>query len=673
VNITAEQARRELARRELARRGEGDFLDRLSANAKEQFSAKEIFKAPVDFVRTAAEDVGAFASLAAKSSPVDIATGFGAAALAGVDRNFGTDLIDNDEEIAKAFLDEGEIYVDEMKDHENRPFRALSNASIGLGGIGLLAKLGTIGKLGKAGKVANAANKISKVATAAEAVDPLTAIYRGAKASSKALAGAVKGGTSSRVANATEGITTEGSDGLLSEMWKGAIGLYNSQGARGMEEYTRRIKDPISRAIIDQQLKQGINASANAEENVLRAVMKVQDRAAIEYRKGVDAMKESGVWDTQVGGDATEVAKSLFEEGFRKAGVPISVEPIYRKLDPDLPFRGNEGFGNRPVGYKLSGDGLRVRDASLNKMTDVFQNILDEAGQRGHFTVADLDAIKQGLDDELSVINAANPMNRSAKTALQNIRHVTRDLLDRAGGYNDAMLEYSKRMDGLRDVEKNFGIDLDLSEQRKALREGGRASQPNLGDRLQKVFDTGDGDVPAREKALSGLEDLSGNKNLGDDIIGAKFQQLAPNGLIGKQETSGAFRKMATLVGTGGAIGLVTGGTTGAVMAGAAAGLALTVPAFVLLSPRAGAKFLSHMAARGEKVGKYRKAAMRINAESDKWHAAMKAKGFNTKSFVSELEKSGLTLGELLNQYQRMGRTQKRVEKKNIFRTLGAR
>ena len=117
---------------------------------------------------------------------------------------------------------------------------------------------------------------------------------------------------------------------------------------------------------------------------------------------------------------------------------------------------------------------------------------------------------------------------------------------------------------------------------------------------------------------------------------------------MGKSETMSSFKRFGTLLAAGAGGGYLAGGAGGAVAAlGAGAGLAvLGIPAYVLLSPRAGAAALSWMIERGLKPKNPSKLAKGIDAISDQWKS--KTKGRVEDGLLGKLRESNLTLGEAL-------------------------
>jgi len=83
-------------------------------------------KAIDDLGRTVSEEVGGLVESLA--SPIETAKGMGMIAGGAADIALGTDFVDD--EVEKLVRTEGRRYVDEIKNFENRPFRAAANLAL---------------------------------------------------------------------------------------------------------------------------------------------------------------------------------------------------------------------------------------------------------------------------------------------------------------------------------------------------------------------------------------------------------------------------------------------------------------------------------------------------------------------------------------------------------------
>jgi hypothetical protein len=613
-------------------------------------------KAIDDLGRTVSEDVGGI--IDAVSSPLQTARGIGMLAGGAADIALGTDFVDD--EVEQAARGAGRQFIDEIKDFENRPVRAASNLALG-GGL-----LGAIGKAGRMGRLASAGRMI-------ENLDPITAAAR--------TTGAVARGTGRAVSapfrKAASTITREG-DTLTNQAARNTLGLYSSVGEEAINQLSRRSQKPESRAVIEDQLLQGDEAIAKAEDRYLRAYVENTRLANKEYEAAKSQLIRDGIWDAPLQGNADDYIAQFFNDAFASTQIPMRVKPKIRRNDRGIEFQD---------GYEVERtDQLGVDVESSSEMARLFNELAQDARSVGKLTFGGLDSIKKRIDTRLSDLNTQQAGTQNTRRVLSALRKNISGLLGENDKYRELMRGYSERMD-LKDIlDEQFGkISVDeLSTLRRKAEKGERLTKPDVGGRLMRAFDSDD-KTAKRQGALETLEGAVGDQDLGDLALGAKLQPFSGKGLVGRAEQSQAIRKVLSIAG---GVGLGTGAFFGAA-AGAAAGALTAIPAWIFLSPRASSRLISHMASKGYNISRddarrIKEIAPLIEQEGQKWRNATRSSGITPQKALDELKRSGITIGELArmaapttrraaSQTQRIDEEQEQQGQPNILRTLGRR
>ena len=616
-------------------------------------------KAIDDLGRTVGEEVGGFVESLA--SPIETAKGMGMIAGGAADIALGTDFVDD--EVEKLVRTEGRRYVDEIKNFENRPFRAAANLALG-GGL-----LGAIGKAGRMGKLASAGRMI-------ENLDPITAAAR--------TTGAVARGTGRAVSapfrKAASTVTREG-DTLTHQAARNTLGLYSSVGEEAINQLSRRSQKPESRAVIEDQLLQGDEAITKAEDRYLRAYVENIRLANKEYEAAKNQLIRNGIWDAPLQGNADDYIAQFFNDAFVAEEVPIRVKPKIRKNDRGIEFQD---------GYEVERtDRLGVDVETSSEMANLFNELAQDAKSVGTMTFGGLDSIKRRIDTRLSDLNTQQAGTQTTRRVLSSLRGNISGLLGENDNYRELMRGYSERMD-LKDIlDEQFGaINVDeLGTLRRKIKKGERLTKPDVGGRLMRTFDSDD-KTAKRQEALETLEGAVGDEDLGDLALGAKLQPFGGKGLVGRSEQSQAIRGILGAVGGLGAFGLGTA-ATGSIAIGAAAGALTAIPAWIMLSPRASSRLISHMASKGYNISRddarrIKEIAPLIEQEGQKWRNATRSSGITPQKALDELKRSGITIGELARiaapttrraatQTQRIDEEQEQQGQPNILRTLGRR
>jgi hypothetical protein len=613
-------------------------------------------KAIDDLGRTVSEDVGGI--IDAVSSPLQTARGIGMLAGGAADIALGTDFVDD--EVEQAARGAGRQFIDEIKDFENRPVRAASNLALG-GGL-----LGAIGKAGRMGRLASAGRMI-------ENLDPITAAAR--------TTGAVARGTGRAVSapfrRAASTITREG-DTLTNQAARNTLGLYSSVGEEAINQLSRRSQKPESRAVIEDQLLQGDEAIAKAEDRYLRAYVENTRLANKEYEAAKSQLIRDGIWDAPLQGNADDYIAQFFNDAFASTQIPMQVRPKIRRNDRGIEFQ--DGFEVERT------DQLGVDVESSSEMARLFNELAQDARSVGKLTFGGLDSIKKRIDTRLSDLNTQQAGTQNTRRVLSALRKNISGLLGENDKYRELMRGYSERMD-LKDIlDEQFGkISVDeLSTLRRKAEKGERLTKPDVGGRLMRAFDSDD-KTAKRQGALETLEGAVGDQDLGDLALGAKLQPFSGKGLVGRAEQSQAIRKVLSIAG---GVGLGTGAFFGAA-AGAAAGALTAIPAWIFLSPRASSRLISHMASKGYNISRddarrIKEIAPLIEQEGQKWRNATRSSGITPQKALDELKRSGITIGELArmaapttrraaSQTQRIDEEQEQQGQPNILRTLGRR
>ena len=612
-------------------------------------------KAIDDLGRTVSEEVGGLVESLA--SPIETAKGMGMIAGGAADIALGTDFVDD--EVEQAARGAGREFVDEIKNFENRPFRALANLALG-GGL-----LGAIGKAGRMGRLASAGRMI-------ENLDPITAAAR--------TTGAVARGTGRAVSapfrKAASTITREG-DTLTNQAARNTLGLYSSVGEEAINQLSRRSQKPESRAVIEDQLLQGDEAITKAEDRYLRAYVENIRLANKEYEAAKSQLIENQVWDAPLG-NAEDFIAQFFNDAFASAETPMRVKPKIRKDDSGLEFQD---------GYEVERtDRLGVDVETSSEMAKLFNELAQDARDVGTLTLGGMDSIKRRIDTRLSDLNTQQAGTRTTRRVLSELRGNISGLLGQNKDYREMMRGYSERINLKEALDEQFGkISVDeLSTLRRKAEKGERLTKPDVGGRLMRAFDSDD-KTTKRQEALEILEGAVGDQDLGNLALGAKLQPFSGKGLVGRAEQSQAIRKVLSIAG---GVGLGTGAFFGAA-AGAAAGALTAIPAWIFLSPRASSRLISHMASKGYNISRddarrIKEIAPLIEQEGQKWRNATRSSGIAPQKALDELKRSGITIGELARmaapttrraatQTQRIDEEQEQQGQPNILRTLGRR
>lgn len=616
-----------------------------------QFSEKAVD----DFGRVVGEEVGSLVE--AVASPIETVKGMGMLAGGAADIALGTDFVDD--EVEQAARGAGREFVDEIKNFENRPFRALANLALG-GGL-----LGAIGKAGRMGRLASAGRMI-------ENLDPITAAAR--------TTGAVARGTGRAVSapfrKAASTITREG-DTLTNQAARNTLGLYSSVGEEAINQLSRRSQKPESRAVIEDQLLQGDEAITKAEDRYLRAYVENIRLANKEYEAAKSQLIENQVWDAPLG-NAEDFIAQFFNDAFASAETPMRVKPKIRKDDSGLEFQD---------GYEVERtDRLGVDVETSSEMAKLFNELAQDARDVGTLTLGGMDSIKRRIDTRLSDLNTQQAGTRTTRRVLSELRGNISGLLGQNKDYREMMRGYSERINLKEALDEQFGkISVDeLSTLRRKAEKGERLTKPDVGGRLMRAFDSDD-KTTKRQEALEILEGAVGDQDLGNLALGAKLQPFSGKGLVGRAEQSQAIRKVLSIAG---GVGLGTGAFFGAA-AGAAAGALTAIPAWIFLSPRASSRLISHMASKGYNISRddarrIKEIAPLIEQEGQKWRNATRSSGITPQKALDELKRSGITIGELArmaapttrraaSQTQRIDEEQEQQGQPNILRTLGRR
>ena len=612
-----------------------------------------------DLGRTVGEDIGGI--IDAVSSPIQTAKGIGMLAGGAADIALGTDFVDD--EVEQAARGAGRQFIDEIRDFENRPVRAASNIALGGGLLGAIGKAGRMGKLARAGRMI-------------ENLDPLTAAARTTGAVARGTGRAV----SAPVRKAAKTITREG-DTLTNQVARNTLGLYSSAGEEAINQLSRRSQKPESRAVIEDQLLQGDEAITKAEDRYLRAYVENMRLADEEYGAAKSQLIRDGIWDAPLQGNADDYIAQFFNDAFASTQIPMRVKPKIKRNDRGIEFQ--DGFEVERT------DQLGVDVESSSEMARLYNELAQDARSVGTLTFGGLDSIKKRIDTRLSDLNTQQAGTQNTRRVLSALRKNISGLLGKNDKYRDLMRGYSERINLKEALDEQFGkISVDeLSTLRRKAEKGERLTKPDVGGRLMRAFDSDD-KTSKRQEALETLEGAVGDQDLGNLALGAKLQPFGGKGLVGRSEQSQAIRGILGAVGGLGAFGLGTA-ATGSIALGAAAGALTAIPAWIMLSPRASSRLISHMASKGynisrQDVERLKKVAPLIEQEGQKWRNATRSSGIAPQQAIEELKRSGITIGELAriaapttrrsaSQTQRIDEEQERQGQPNILRTLGRR
>jgi len=621
-------------------------------------------KAFSDIGQTLGEDVGGVVD--AISSPVQ--TGKGLLKLLGgaADLNLGTDFVDEqDEEMARGA---GNQFIDEIKDWENRPVRALSNISIFAG------PLGAAGKVGKLGRVAKAAN-------IAEFADPLTAVTR---VGGKAISGAAKG-VAKPIQRAAQAISRDDTH-FGKEYAANILGLVNSKGPRAMQLMWDTIKDPEARKEV-VRISKLADPLGETESVFIQATDKlVEDRKAA-YDNGIAELGARDAWLTPVTDDTGQLIADIFNTAFKHDEFPIAAEVKKIKVEkaaPDMPtispdfLKRDGGVGDiieevpDEFTYRISFDDSQISEGTKRPITQAFNRARDWAKENPNATQQDLDGFKKGLSDEIESMGLdPEGVTGKAKGALINIKDSYRDILHQDPEYARVMEQYSKSSKVMDDVERFLEYDFRNSSTTGKAGEAGRR-QKHLGNRLGRVFDSGDSNAGKREEVMRTLETETGDSNIFNRQLGAELSDFMGGGLVGRAEMSQGARRLWSAAGGIGTAGVGVGIATGSALLGSLA----TIPAFIILSPRATLATASLLMRMGMDGKKAKKIAAQVGDDGEKWRALLKSRGIDPSQIIQKMKDNKTTVADLIKATRKPAQQERRLEEdnpkpKNIFRTLG--
>ena len=624
------------------------------------------------------------------SSPIETAKGIGMLAGGASDIYLGTDFVDDDvEETARSA---GRQYIEEIGDWENRPVRALSNIAIAGGPIGLASKLGKASTLGKIGR---------GVGRAVDLADPLTA--------TGALVGGVARGITKPIRKAAskgaQAITPEG-DTASKQFLRQTMGLYSGQGGEAVKQIARRVRNKDSQKVIEKQLLAGPDASLIAEDSFLRSYKKNLDQANKDYSAGVDQLKSEGIWDKEydididfpdkitAGARAELAMAAIFNSVFEKGNIQIRMKEVRRRISKGGPLV-VVGFVPKAVGDKLA-----VSDRDLSLIRRVYEEKAGKVRGQEKVTFGNLDSLKKAMSNELRALDPEGTTQVARKT-YSGLATETGNILRQNPRYAEIMRNYEDRANLIDKIDENFSINPQAFELAYLQNRGERLTLPDLGERLKKSFDENTTKASNKRELIENLEGATDNLDIGDQILGARMQPLTSNNLMGRSETASAIRRIVGITGLlGGGSAAVGGlGAVASIGVGALTGAAAAIPAWILLSPRASTRFLSHLASKGLDIGdsptgkKNREVGEIIQVESDKWRKATRSGGVSPDEIVDDLKSSGATLRDLAKlvagttvsaavsptsrragaQTQRTAKEQERQGQQNIFRLLGSK
>jgi hypothetical protein len=620
-------------------------------------------KAFDDLGRTIGEDVGGLVD--AISSPIQTAKGLGKLVGGAADINLGTDFVDDEtEELARGA---GNQFIDEIKDFENRPVRALSNLAVGAGPLGMLGKLGKAGKLGK----------IARVAHAAEYADPLTAIGRGVGKVGSGALNIAGGGTR----KALEGV--ERTDmGFVKEYITSISGMVSSKGPRAIQMMWEAMKDPESRKEI-MRVAKSPDALADAEVAFIQNTDKIFAQRDAAYRAAKAELEASGDWDNVLIENAEEGLADLFNEGFSDAERPIGARVERVEVRPDLDatqsatlnrdgsFTSGAVEAEPQFEYRLRFDETQISDQAKGNIQQLWRKAQRIAQQnKGGLTMGDIDGVKKTISREIdSFAQHPKGVSEEAKIASITLKNALDSRLKDNPAYTAMAGEYSRTSDLMNRVEKYLEFDRNKVDRADAA----RPRQKHLGNALGRVFDSQDSNASKRLETIREVEKETGDGNILNRQMGAEMSDFMGGGLVGRAEMSQGARRLWSAVGSIGGAGIGVGLATGSALLG---GLA-TIPAFIILSPRATLATTSLLMRMGVGGKQARKIGEQMGRDADRWRAAVKRSGMDPAKILAKMKEQGVTVGALAKETRRPAQQERRLEKdqkqKNIFRTLGAR
>ena len=663
--ITAQQARQELERRGISPTKPEGRLGRLIADTKgtdleDEFNA-EGFK--FDLFDVLGEDGGAFIEML--KSPIQTGKGLTQVAGATSDIHLGTDFASD--EMEKAVGAQGDQFVEEIKNIKNRPFRALSNLATFAPVIGGVKMAANAAKLGKVASVAG------KAAKAVDMLDPLTSSVKLANKARKVLhpLDRLSGATKKAVGG------VERTDvGFFKEYATTLAGLVNSKGGHAVREVWELMKDKDSRKEILRVMRSP-DALADTESAFIRAtdvILKKQDDA---YKAAQRALVKAGEWSKVIIPKSEEGLAKLFNRGLADQEFPVgarvelfpgkveSVKGLILKADGSSVDKIVESAPE----YRVVFDEATVSGLARKNLQQLWSSAQRIARQKkGGITMGDLDEMKKTLSREIkSMGDNAEGVSKEAKTADIGIKNAFDEVLKRNPAYKEMTGEFRRVSELMGRVEKYLEFDLKKGSTDRP--NVFRPRQKHLGNRLGRVLDSSDSNTSRRREVMKEVEAESGDPNILNRQAGAEMSDFLGGGLVGRAAMSQGARRLVSAIGNLGGAGV---GAAGVALSGSLLGGLASIPAFIILSPRATTATMGILLDMGIGSKKARSIAQRVGLDAEKWQATLKAKGLKVSDVLQKLEESGMTVGDLLKPAQQERRLEEDNPKpKNIFRTLG--
>lgn len=470
-----------------------------------------------DILPTLEEDVGGLVS--AVSDIPGTATGLarlgvGTAdvALGGL---FGDMYKETDPEAAQAAREFGGQYVQEIKDFEQRPVRALANIAP-VGGL-----LGALGKVSKVGKVA-------KVGKAIEALDPLTALGR----TGKAVVTAPFKGVKKVAARAAEGIGEEGAGiaALGGEAFDSALGFTTGTSAEAMGQLRQLTKEGLGGVIrkFRKAKKSGRLDVLNKYNSDYQAI---RNKANLDYATAKQALVDEGIWTAPLRQDPLDTMarlRQLINDELQDAGARVRVRA--------------DGTAVIEFSYERSAVANKSRKAIKDALEDVLNPKFAPDELAGKVNVEFLDTLKKRIDDEISTLSPDNNMSKQGRRILQKVRGQLRQELDTASGnrYSELMQPYQRKMETLEAADDYFNIRPD-----KAVIVTGRKAKEGAYGRLAKALDNRTDNLAALKQFEKVAAEAGGSGDLVASLVGTVFNPLFGSGLVVKSEISQLGRGLA--------------------------------------------------------------------------------------------------------------------------------
>lgn len=599
----------------------------------------------------------------AMKSPLQSGKGILDLAVAAVDVNLGTDI--TSDEMQDAARGAGNQFVDEIKNIGNRPFRALSNLATFapvLGGVKMAANAAKLGKVASvAGKAAKAVNML----------DPLTSSVKLANKARKVLhpLDRLSGATKKAVGG------VERTDvGFFKEYATTLAGLVNSKGGHAVREVWELMKDKDSRKEILRVMRSP-DALADTESAFIRAtdvILKKQDDA---YKAAQRALVKAGEWGKVIIPKSEEGLAKLFNRGLADQEFPVGarVELVPTKTETIKTLKADGSFVDELVEsapeYRVVFDEAKVSGLARKNLQQLWSSAQRIARQKkGGITMGDLDEMKKTLSREIkSMGDNAEGVSKEAKTADIGIKNAFDEVLKRNPAYKEMTGEFRRVSELMGRVEKYLEFDLKKGSTDRP--NVFRPRQKHLGNRLGRVLDSSDSNTSRRREVMKEVEAESGDPNILNRQAGAEMSDFLGGGLVGRAEMSQGARRLVSAIGNLGGAGV---GAAGVALSGSLLGGLASIPAFIILSPRATTATMGILLDMGIGSKKARSIAQRVGLDAEKWQASLKAKGLKVSDVLQKLEESGMTVGDLL----KPARQERRLEEdnpkpKNIFRTLG--